>query len=102
MLYKEAIAEIKQIIKSLTAEQIEDKKILRQPHNSDTWHIMSKTFVRAGKITTYLNFYNDLRGELYLHSTDKYDDCWALKKLKKDLETKYSNLIQESQVVTVD
>ena len=102
MLYKEAITEIKETIKSLTAEQIESKKIIRQPHDSDTWHIMSKTFVRAGRITIYLNFYNDLRGELYIHSTDKYDDCWDLKKLRKELETKYSNLIHESQVVNAD
>lgn len=102
MTRKEAIAEIKETIKSLTTEQIEDKKILRQPHNDETWRNMSSGYIRAGKITFYLNWYNRLRGEVIRHSTDKYDDYWSLKKFKNDLDKKYSNMIQECQVVIAD
>jgi len=102
MTRKEAIAEIKETIKVLTVEQIEDKKILREPHDGSTWSTMSSANSRAGKITIYLNFYNELRGEPYQHSTDKYDDWWTLKNLKKELEEKYANVIQECHVVTTD
>jgi len=100
MLYKEMIAEIKQEIKTLTAAQIEDKKILRQPHGNNIWKTMSSAFKRAGTITMYLNFYNQIRGKDVSHSVRKYDCCWGLKNTKGELEAKYKNVIQESQVET--
>ena len=101
MLYREAIAEIKETICSLTEQQIKDKNELRQPHTAGTWSTMSSAFIRAGKITLYLNMYNKIRNKGIQHSTDKYDDCWSLRNTKSEFK-KYEDVIHESQVVTVD
>jgi len=48
----------------------------------------------------HLNFYNQIRGKDVSHSVNKYDCCWGLKNTKGELEAKYKNVIQESQVET--
>lgn len=99
---KEKLAELKDEIKQLAQEQKEDKAILRQPHNSNTWKTMCDCYRRAMKITAYLNFYNEVRGKEYRHSTEKYTIGYTLEKTRKELQDKYwVLLIQESQVVTV-
>lgn len=105
MTRQEAIEEIKEAIKSLTAIQIKAKKELRQPHTKDTWSTQRSAWVRAAEITSILNLYNELRGKEYRHSIDKHD-CWTLRGINEtlseyqELVREYPKLVRESSVAT--
>jgi hypothetical protein len=96
MTIKEAIPELKESIKSLTAAQIQDKKVLRQPHTSDTWEVMMRAWNRSCEITLFLNLYNELRGKPYQHSTKKFDH-YLISIRSKQLE-KYQELLEVNAV----
>lgn len=92
MTIKEAIKELKETIKSLTDKQIQDKKELRQPHNYDTYIVQTAAWNRSAEITVFLNLYNELRGEEYRHSIEKFDS-YLVNRVGKQLD-KYSELLE--------
>jgi hypothetical protein len=96
MATKETIIKIKEEIKKLAKEQKEDKNILRQPHvKGETWRVMCRAHQRSAEITILLNFYNEMRGREYRHSTEKI----PFYLLNRQTE-KAKQLIQEGEVVT--
>ena len=95
MLYKEMIAEIRETIKDLTAQQIEDKKILRQKHDGGTWQTQTRALSRAREITSYLVFYNEIKGKEPSHNLEGE---YRLNQLRE----KYADVIQKCQVVTAN
>jgi hypothetical protein len=99
MTIKEAIQEIKATLVSLTAEQIQDKKVLREPHNGNTWEVMMRAWARAAEITIYLNLYNQLRNKPDRHSTEKYD-AWMSGRFKSRF-AKYEELVLDQTLVEV-
>ena len=95
MLHKEMIAEIKEIIRSLTVDQMKDKDILRHRHDNRTWRTQIDVLTRKHRITSYLVFYNEIKGKEPSHNLE---NKLFLEKIRK----RYEGVIQECQVVTVD
>ena len=95
MLYKEMIAEIKETIRTLTEEQMKDKDILRRRHDDRTWRTQIDVLTRKHRITSYLVFYNEIKGKKPSHNLEN-------ERLLEKLRTKYEDVIQECQVATAD
>jgi hypothetical protein len=81
---KDSVMEVKAKIKQLAAEQVEEKRRLRDPSDT-TSGLQSACFRRAIRITAYLNFYNEMRLKPYRHGIREGWD-WLHSKFYKEIQ----------------
>lgn len=89
---KEARQEIRALIKSLSKEQKERKKLLSQDHRTLVDHVVcrlqgEKTMAKM-KITVLLNLYHELRGSSHRHLV-REEHMWYAPRLEREYRSKY-------------